>query len=79
MQPTFSGIQQAEILSQMERQGKPVAQAEPPDPWEFFREDLGGIRKQERQEKMKGGRPPTDRIVMLEILVLQYMYKLSDD
>ena len=79
MQPSFGALDYADCLSWLERQGNPLPKLKRLTPWESFRSDFKGLYKQERQEKRKGGRAPTDCIVMLKILVLQDMYKLSDD
>ena len=79
MQQSFGDLDYADCLSWLERQGNPLPKLKRLIPWESFRGDFKGLYKKERQEKRKGGRVPTDCIVMLKILVLQDMYKLSDD
>ena len=79
MQQSFGDLDYADCLSWLERQGNPLPKLKRLIPWESFRGDFKGLYKQERQEKRKGGRAPTDCIVILKILVLQDMYKLSDD
>ena len=79
MQWSFGDLEHADCLLWLERQGNPLPKLKRLIPWESFRGDFKGLYKQERQEKRKGGRTPTDCIVMLKILVLQDMYKLSDD
>ena len=79
MQRSFGALDYADCLSWLERQGNPLPKLKRLLPWESFRGDFKGLYKQERQEKRKGGRAPTDGILMLKILVLQDMYKLSDD
>ena len=79
MQRSFGALDYADCLSWLERQGNPLPKLKRLIPWESFRGDFKGLYKQERQEKRKGGRAPTDGILMFKILVLQDMYKLSDD
>ena len=79
MQQSFGDLDYADCLSWLERQGNPLPKLKRLIPWESLRGDFKGLYKKERQEKRKGGRAPTDCIVMLKILVLQDMYKLSDD
>ena len=79
MQQSFGALDYADCLLWLERQGNPLPKLKRLIPWESFRGDFKGLYKQERQEKRKGGRAPTDGILMLKILVLQDMYKLSDD
>ncbi len=45
--------------------------------FEVFRPDLDAALV--RSERVKGGRPPYDAVLMFKILVLQVLYSLSDD
>lgn len=45
--------------------------------WELFRKPLLKVLK--RSDRIKGGRPPFDAVMMFKILVLQVLYNLSDD
>ena len=45
--------------------------------FEFFRSPL--LKALQRSDRLKGGRPPYDPVLMFKILVLQTLYTLSDD
>jgi transposase, IS5 family len=45
--------------------------------WEQFRPLLDAALK--RSERLKGGRPPHDALLMLKIIILQSLYNLSDE
>ncbi len=64
MQQSFGDFDYAECLSWLEGQGNPLPRLKGLIPWEPFRGDFKGLYKQEGQEKRKGGRTPTDCIVM---------------
>lgn len=79
MQLGFADLHFTDRLASLERQGNPLPKLKRLIPWESFRVHFKGLYKQDRQEKRQGGRPPLDCILMLKVLVLQDMYKLSDD
>ena len=45
--------------------------------FELFRAELEAALQ--RSDRTKGGRPPYDAVLMFKVLVLQTLYKLSDD
>src|SRR5687768_4164512 len=45
--------------------------------FEVFRTPL--LRALQRSDRLKGGRPPYDPVLMFKILVIQTLYTLSDD
>jgi IS5 family transposase len=47
--------------------------------WELFRVDLEILFGYDVRDLKKGGRPPSDVVLMLKVLVLQKYYALSDD
>ena len=78
MQRSFSDLDYADCLSCLKRQGDLLSKLKRSLPWESFRGDFKGLHKQGRQDKGKGGRTPTDCILMPRIPVLQDMRKLAD-
>jgi len=47
--------------------------------WELFREELESLLGYDVRDPHRGGRPPFDPVLMLQVLVLQKYYGLSDD
>lgn len=57
--------------------GDPLEKLNAVVPWEVFRKPLAKALK--RSDGAKGGRPPSDPVMMFKIMVLQALYGLSDD
>jgi hypothetical protein len=47
--------------------------------WELFRDELESILGYDKRDPKRGGRPPFDAVLMLQVLVLQKYYGLSDE
>lgn len=45
--------------------------------WEMFRSSLEKVR--EKEKKSKAGRKPYDVVLMFKVLIIQHLYKISDD
>ena len=70
----FDEIERLERLSEL---GDPLKRLNSVINWELFRPSLERVFRKER--KGPGGRPPYDYVMMFKILVLQMLYKLSDE
>jgi IS5 family transposase len=70
----FDEIERLERLSAL---GDPLTRLNQVINWEMFRPVLQQAFRKER--KGPGGRPPYDYVMMFKVLVLQMLYKLSDD
>ena len=57
--------------------GDPLERLDSVVDFELFRAELDAAL--ERSDRVKGGRPPYDAVMMFKILVLQTLYTLSDD
>lgn len=57
--------------------GDPLEKLKALVPWEVFRKPLAKALK--CSDGAKGGRPPSDPVMMFKIIVLQALYGLSDD
>ncbi len=66
-----------ERLERLSELGDPLTRLNQVMNWEMFRPVLQQAFQKER--KGPGGRPPYDYVMMFKILVLQKLYKLSDD
>ena len=66
-----------ERLERLSELGDPLARLNDVMNWELFRPVFEQVFKKER--KGPGGRPPYDYVMMFKVLVLQKLYKLSDD
>lgn len=64
-------------LERLTKLGDPLTRLNQVMKWEMFRPILERAFRNER--KGSGGRPPYDYVLMFKILVLQMLYKLSDD
>ncbi len=64
-------------LEELDKAGDPLTKLNEVVEWESFREELEGIRDDER--KSNAGRKPFDAVVMFKILILQSLYNLGDD
>jgi IS5 family transposase len=67
----------AERLEDLSEQGDPLERLNRVIRWEEFRGTLRAIV--ESRDRVKGGRPPYDHILMFKVLVLQSLYNLSDE
>ena len=70
----FDEIERLERLSEL---GDPLTRLNQVMNWELFKPVLRKVFLKER--KGPGGRPPYDYVMMFKVLVLQKLYKLSDD
>ena len=70
----FDEYERLERLSEL---GDPLTRLNQVMNWEMFRPELQKAFQKER--KGPGGRPPYDYVMMFKILVLQKLYKLSDE
>ena len=70
----FDEIERLERLSEL---GDPLTRLNQVMNWEMFRPVLQEAFQKDR--KGPGGRPPYDYVMMYKVLVLQKLYKLSDD
>ena len=57
--------------------GDPLEKLNAVVPWEVFGKPLAKALK--RSDGAKGGRPPSDAVMMFKVMVLQALYGLSDD
>jgi transposase, IS5 family len=57
--------------------GEPLAKLNAVIDWELFRATLETVDA--KQRKSTAGRKPTDRVVMFKMLILQNLYKMSDE
>ena len=64
-----------QAYKEVERLGDRLAEAEPLIDWEAFRPTLEGIYMNDGPQ---GGRPNTDEVLMMKLLVLQAWYGLTD-
>ena len=66
-----------ERLERLSELGDPLTRLNQVMKWELFRPVLQKAFQKER--KGPGGRPPYDYVMMFKVLVLQKLYKLSDE
>jgi transposase, IS5 family len=74
-QPGF--FDRDERLKALSAAGDPLERLATVVDFEVFRGDLDAALP--RAERLKGGRPPYDAVLMFKVLVLQTLYTLSDD
>ncbi|KKN63304.1 hypothetical protein LCGC14_0503100 [marine sediment metagenome] len=74
-QPGFWDID--ERFGRLSDAGDPLEKLNAIVPWDVFRKPLSKALK--RSDGAKGGRPPYDPMLMFKVLILQALYKLSDD
>jgi IS5 family transposase len=67
-------LDRLESLDKLTRLGDPLATLAKIVPFTLFREDLPT-----REPSPKGGRPPIDGLLLLKLLVIQHLYRLSDE
>ena len=74
-QPGFFDLE--DRLAGLSKTGDPLERLARVVDFEIFRSELG--RALGRSERAKGGRPPSDAVLMFKILVLQALYGMSDE
>ena len=74
-QPGFFDL--ADRLAGLSKTGDPLERLTALVDFEIFRPELDRVLS--RSDRSKGGRPPTDAVLMFKILVLQALYGLSDE
>ena len=72
---SFKSYLLRQAYKEVERLGDRLAEAEPLIDWEAFRPTLAGIYMNDGPQ---GGRPNTDEVLMMKLLVLQAWYGLTD-
>ncbi len=74
-QPGFFDLD--ERYQALSASGDPLVRLSQLIDFEVFRPPL--LKALQRSDRLKGGRPPYDPVLMFKILVLQTLYTLSDD
>ncbi len=74
-QPGFFDLE--ERLAALSKSGDSLERLASMVEFEIFRPALNRARR--RSDRSKGGRPPYDRVLRIEVLVLQALYGLSDE
>ena len=64
-------------LDKIDRNGDPLKKLDEVIEWEIFRPELEALRRKERRSP--AGRKPFDVVMMFKILILQFLYNLSDE
>ena len=64
-------------LERLTKLGDPLEGIKAAIDWEIFREPI--VKRIRKEEYSKGGRPPTDEIMMFKMSLLQDLHNISDD
>ena len=67
-------------LNVLSAKGDPLVKIKSVVPWDDFRPDIEAVALTPKADKKsKAGREPTDCLILFRMLILQALYKLSDD
>ena len=64
-------------LERLTKLGDPLEGINAAIDWEIFREPI--VKKIRKEDYSKGGRPPTDEVIMFKMSLLQDLHNISDD
>jgi len=64
-------------LKRLSKLGDPLERIDAAIDWEIFREPI--VKRLRKDDYSKGGRPPTDEVLIFKMSLLQDLYNISDD
>jgi IS5 family transposase len=67
------------LFEKLTKLGDPLEKLNKYIDWNIFKSPINESFKDELTDKVKGGRPPFDKLIMFKALLIQSFYNLSDD